>query len=75
MKLFMRYLKSRRGAMLLFAAFFLILTASFLLYHLPAEAVLYPSALCLLLGAGSVVLDFCRSLRQPSGRAGPRQRR
>ena len=60
----MRYLKSRRGAMLLFAAFFLILTASFLLYHLPAEAVLYPSALCLLLGAGSVVLDFCRIRRR-----------
>ena len=60
MKLFLRYLKSRRGVRLLFAAFFLILAVSFWLYHLPAEAVLYPSALCLILGAVVAATDFSR---------------
>ena len=58
MELFLRYLKSRRGVLLLFAAFTLILASSFLLYHLPAEAVLYPAALCLLLGTVVLVLDY-----------------
>ena len=58
MKLFLRYLRSRRGAILLFVAFALMLAASFVLYRLPVEAVLYPSALCLALGAVAVAIDF-----------------
>ena len=64
MKLFLRYLKSRLGVLLLFAAFAAVLTCSFLLYHLPAEAVLYPAALCLVLGAAVLVLDFLRVRRR-----------
>ena len=64
MKLFLRYLKSRLGVLLLFAAFALILACSFVLYHLPAEAVLYPAALCLVLGAAVLVLDFLRVRRR-----------
>ena len=64
MKLFLRYLKSRLGVLLLFAVFALILAFSFVLYHLPAEAVLYPAALCLVLGAVVLVLDFLRVRRR-----------
>lgn len=64
MKLFLRYLKSKAGALALLAVFALIMAASFRLYHLPAEAVLYPSALCLALGAGYLALDFARARRR-----------
>jgi hypothetical protein len=64
MKLFLRYLKSRLGLLLLFAAFALILAFSFVLYHLPAEAVLYPAALCLVLGAVVLAVDFLRVRRR-----------
>ena len=64
MKLFLRYLKSRLGVLLLFAAFALILTCSFLLYRLPVQAVLYPAALCLVIGAAALVLDFLRIRRR-----------
>lgn len=60
MELFLRYLKGRRGILLLFASFVLILAASFMLYHLPPEAVLYPAALCLAVGAVAAILDFSR---------------
>ena len=64
MKLFLRYLKCRLGLLLLFAAFALILSFSFVLYHLPAEAVLYPAALCLVLGAVVLAVDFIRVRRR-----------
>ena len=64
MKLFLRYLKCRLGLLLLFAAFALILAFSFVLYHLPAEAVLYPAALCLVLGAVVLAVDFIRIRRR-----------
>ena len=64
MKLFLRYLKSRLGVLLLFAAFAGILAFSFVLYHLPAEAVLYPAALCLVLGAVVLAVDFLRVRRR-----------
>ena len=50
MKLFLRYLQSKLGVLLVFLAFAVILAVSFMLYHLPLEAVLYPAALCALLG-------------------------
>ncbi len=64
LKLFLRYLRSKAGALALLVAFALILTASFRLYHLPTEAVLYPAALCLALGAGYLALDFARTRRR-----------
>ena len=57
-RLFFRYLRSRRvvlAAFLLFAALFAV---SFRLYHLPVKAVWYPAALCLILGLGLLILDF-----------------
>ena len=64
MKLFLRYLQSRLGVLLLFLAFTAVLAVSFLLYHLPAEAVLYPAALCVLLGILVLVIDFIRVRRR-----------
>lgn len=64
MKLFLRYLKGKLCVLLLFAAFAVMLSCSFLLYHLPVEAVLYPSALCLALGATVLVVDFLRVRRR-----------
>ena len=64
MRLFFRYLRCRLGVLLLFAAFALIMAGSFLLYHLPAEAVLYPAVLCLVLGAAVLILDFLRTRRR-----------
>jgi len=73
MKLFRRYLRSRAGVLALFAAFTLMLTASFMLYHLPAEAVLYPAAVCLLLGAGALALDYLRVRRRHQALAALRE--
>ena len=64
MKLFLRYLQSRLGVLLLFLAFAAVLAVSFLLYHLPAEAVLYPAALCVLLGILVLVIDFIHVRRR-----------
>ena len=64
MKLFLRYLQSKLGAILLFLAFGAVLAFSFVLYRLPAEAVLYPAALCVLLGIGVLLLDFFRVRRR-----------
>ena len=64
MKLFLRYLQSKLGVILLFLAFGAVLAFSFVLYRLPAEAVLYPAALCVLLGIGVLLLDFFRVRRR-----------
>ena len=64
MKLFLRYLQSKLGVLLLFLAFATVLAVSFLLYHLPAEAVLYPAALCVLLGILVLVIDFIHVRRR-----------
>ena len=58
MELFFLYLKQRRKGILaggLFCLFFLI---SFLLYHLPVAAVLYPTGMCVLLGGLLAAGDF-----------------
>ena len=64
MKLFLRYLQSKLGVILLFLVFGAVLAFSFVLYRLPAEAVLYPAALCVLLGIGVLLLDFFRVRRR-----------
>ena len=51
MKLLLKYLKQRRRVIVAAAIFFIIFTVSFALYELPVKAVLYPAALCLLIGA------------------------
>lgn len=63
MALFFRYLKARRRVLLAWGLFVLCFLISFLLYHLPVGAVLYPAGLCLLLGGLLTALDFRRVCR------------
>lgn len=44
--------------------FFLIFLLSFLLYHLPAMAVIYPALLCALLAGGIFLVDFLRTQKK-----------
>ena len=64
MKLFLRYLQSKLGVLLVFLAFAVILAVSFILYRLPLEAVLYPAALCALLGILVLIIGFIRVRRR-----------
>jgi hypothetical protein len=66
MSLFMKYLKSHRRIFLVSAVFCGIFAASFLLYHLPLEAVLYPMLLCIGIGIIICAFDFSRTKRMHS---------
>ena len=61
-KLLGRYLRSKAGTVLLFVLFAAVMAFSFTLYHLPAEAVLYPAALCAILGLTALVIGFIHTL-------------
>ena len=67
MRLFFIYLKSRRRTLLACLSFALLLLVSFALYRLPLSAVLYPLALCVLLGAVFLWTDFRRVKRLHEG--------
>lgn len=60
MKLFVCYIKQHRRIIISAAVFSFIFTMSFILYHLPIEAVIYPAMLCLLLGFIFILIDFRR---------------
>ena len=60
MKLFLKYLRQHRLGLAAYFVFSAIFAFSFYLYALPLAAVLYPAALCLLLGVGVVITDFLR---------------
>ena len=64
MRLLLRYLRARRGGIVLFFSFALVFAAAFALYRLPLEAVLYPAGLCLALGALCLCVDFARVRRR-----------
>ncbi len=63
MKLFIRYLRQKLPTILLVLIFFVIFSVSFLLYRLPIEAVLYPSALCFIFGLSYMFYDFSKIKR------------
>lgn len=63
MRLFFRYLKQRCRLFLAAALFLLIFVCTFALYRLPIGAVLYPAALCALIGAVWLFSDFVRVKR------------
>ena len=63
-RIFMPWLRSRRGGIAAFFAYAALLAASFYLYRLPAAAVLYPSGLCAALGAVLLGLDYARTVRR-----------
>lgn len=60
MRLLFRYLKQRRGMIAVFALCCMIFSISFMLYHLPLAAVLYPALLCALLAVFYAAFDFKR---------------
>lgn len=64
MKLFLQYLKQRRRILIIGAVFCVIFAVSFLLYHLPIGAVIYPTLLCAVLGILIMVFDFLRVKRE-----------
>ena len=64
MKLFLQYLKQRRRLWIVGAVFCVIFAVSFLLYHLPIGAVIYPTLLCATLGIMIMVFDFLRVKRE-----------
>ena len=58
MELFFLYLKQRRKGILAGGLFCLFFLVTFLLYHLPVAAVLYPTGMCVLLGTLLAAWDF-----------------
>ena len=64
MKLFLQYLKQRRRLFLVGLVFCFIFAVSFLLYHLPIGAVIYPTLLCAVLGILIMFFDFIRVKRE-----------
>ncbi len=66
MKLFFRYLKDKILYIILFISFVGIYHISFYLYELPQIAVIYPSALCALIGVIFLAAGFVRTARRHS---------
>lgn len=64
MKLFLQYLKQRRRGIFAAILFCVIFGITFALYRLPMEAVLYPTAVCAVLGLALLLVDFRRVLRK-----------
>ena len=62
MSLFMAYLRRQYKLLLLLLGFFVIFAAVFSLYDLPAEAVAYAAALCLVLGLVLFAVGYSRFL-------------
>ena len=56
--MFLTYLKSKWKLCAVFVLFVLIFLVSFLLYHLPVQAVIYPVCICLLFAAFFLVMDY-----------------
>ena len=64
MELFLKYLKGRRRVFLTAAGCCFIFICSFLLYHLPLEALLYPALLCTGIGLVICAFDYSRVKRK-----------
>ena len=64
MRLFLQYLKGHKRTILMLTIFCAVFTISFLLYHLPLGAVLYPTILCVGIGFVGFLIDFHRVKRE-----------
>lgn len=58
MKLFALYIKQRWRILAASAVIFVIFFVSFMLYHLPVKAVIYPTALCVIFCLIMLITDF-----------------
>lgn len=64
MSLFFKYIKGHRKILMFGILFFLIFTVSFLLYHLPVAAVIYPALLCFVTAAVVAFFDFIKNKKE-----------
>lgn len=64
MKLFKIYLKQNIKVLFAVVLFCIIFAVSFVLYHIPVNAVLYPAFLCVFLSIIFIMIDFGRVLRK-----------
>lgn len=64
MKLFLQYLKGHKRTIRMLVLFCIVFLVSFLLYHLPPGAVLYPAILCAGIGFMGCLIDFFRVKRE-----------
>lgn len=64
MEFVISYIRQRRRSIGLFLGCCLIFLCTFLLYHLPWEAVIYPAMLCAMILVGFGMLDFLRAKRK-----------
>lgn len=64
MKLFWEYLKGHKRIVAILVGFCIMFAVSFMLYHLPIGAVLYPTILCVGIGFISCLVDFLRVKRE-----------
>lgn len=64
MKFFVSYLKQKLKKAYIPLLFLLIFTVSFVLYHLPAGAVIYPALLCSILGLLFSISSFLKARRK-----------
>ena len=64
MKFLTFYLWQRRWRILTFILFCAVFLCAFLLYDLPIEAVFYPAAVCIVLGACFLIVDINRAWRK-----------
>lgn len=64
MKLFAAYMRQRTKAIAAWALFCAVFAATFALYQLPLDAVLYPALLCTLFGGLFCVADYARVRRR-----------
>lgn len=58
MRFIFRYFKHHRTVVLVYFLFCAVFLISFILYHIPAEAVIYPSLVCAMLGIIFIALDI-----------------
>ncbi len=64
MKLFSMYLKQCRKTVLILLFFYVIFAVTFLMYHLPMKAVIYPALLCSLLSIIFIIVDLSRARKK-----------
>lgn len=64
MKLFALYIKQRWRILAASAVIFIIFFVSFMLYHLPVKAVIYPTALCVIFCLIMLITDFFKMKRR-----------
>ena len=58
MSFFKLYIRQRRMGIIAFAVFSAVFAVSFVLYHLPVKAVLYPALICLIIGTVFLFFDI-----------------